>query len=474
MLFSSTVFLFLFLPIVLVIYYGLLKKRTARNKFLFAVSLIFYAWGEVKFVLLMVICIVINYIGGLLIAHYKDRKKLRKWFLAGVVIGNLSLLGWFKYSGFVVKNINYILRTTLNVPNIVLPIGISFFIFQGLSYVLDVYMEKAKVQKNLLNVGLYVAFFPQLVAGPIVRYQTIAEQIDLREETEAFFAEGVARFVKGLAKKVLLANQFGLIADKAFSMPADHIAVGFAWLGAIGYMLQIYYDFSGYSDMAIGLGKMFGFHFEENFNAPYLAKSVSDFWRRWHISLGTWFRDYVYFPLGGSRVASKTRLVYNLFIVWFLTGLWHGANWTFISWGLYFFLLIAIEKLFNLEAFLKKSKVIGHVYLLLTVLVGWVMFKSESIYYAFDYFKSMMGLNSKILLGGLGKLYWTENVLIIMIGILGCLPISKWLHSFKWMKENKYTGLRQFSSIVLGIGLMAIAVSYLVKNSYNPFIYFNF
>lgn len=474
MLFSSTVFLFLFLPITIGIYYGLLRKRGIRNIFLLGASLIFYGWGEPRFVLLMILCVIMNYIGGLLVEHYREKQRFAKGVLIGTVAGNLVLLGIFKYLGFMIENINSLFGSEFSIPHIVLPIGISFFIFQGLSYVLDVYSQRAKMQKNPLNVGLYVALFPQLVAGPIVRYETIAEQIESRQETEEAFAEGVMRLVKGLAKKVLLANQFGLLADKAFDMPADQIAIGFAWLGAIAYMLQIYYDFAGYSDMAIGLGKMFGFHFNENFNAPYLAKSVSDFWRRWHISLGTWFRDYVYFPLGGSKVASKVKLVRNLFVVWFLTGFWHGANWTFICWGLYFFVLIGIEKLWHLEKYLNRSKVLSHLYLLLTVLVGWVMFRSESISHATEYLRSMLGLNSKVVLGQLGTLYWTENIIVLGIGIVFCLPISKWLTSLKWVQEEQYKGVRRVATLAIGGFLLVTTLAYLVKNSYNPFIYFNF
>lgn len=474
MLFSSTVFLFLFLPITIGIYYGLLKKRISRNLFLLLMSLICYGWGEPKYVFLMLFCILLNYVGGYYVDYYRSKPKTAKMILILTVIGNLGILSIFKYLGFMLETTNQLFNANISIPNIILPIGISFFTFQGMSYVLDVYMERGKVQKNPLNVALYVALFPQLVAGPIVRYETVATEIEHRKETADDFAEGVVRFIKGMGKKVLLANQFGLIADKAFSMPAGEIAIGFAWLGAIGYMLQIFYDFSGYSDMAIGLGKMFGFHFNENFNAPYLAKSVSEFWRRWHISLGSWFRDYVYFPLGGSRVNSNLKLFRNLFVVWLLTGIWHGANWTFICWGLYFFVWIALEKFLNLEKRLQRSRVFSHIYLLLIVILGWVLFRADSIGYALEYIKSMFGLNSNVLLGNLGLLYWQENRLLLGIGILLCLPLSKLFSRFKITSDSSLYRVKQVATLIVGILLFITVLAYLIKSSYNPFIYFNF
>ena len=474
MLFSSTVFLFLFLPITIGIYYGLLKKRKSRNLFLLLMSLICYGWGEPKYVFLMLFCILLNYVGGYYVDYYRSKPKTAKMILILTVIGNLGILSIFKYLGFMLETTNQLFNANISIPNIIHPIGISFFTFQGMSYVLDVYMQRGKVQKNPLNVALYVALFPQLVAGPIVRYETVATEIEHRKETADDFAEGVVRFIKGMGKKVLLANQFGLIADKAFSMPAGEIAIGFAWLGAIGYMLQIFYDFSGYSDMAIGLGKMFGFHFNENFNAPYLAKSVSEFWRRWHISLGSWFRDYVYFPLGGSRVNSNLKLFCNLFVVWLLTGIWHGANWTFICWGLYFFVWIALEKFLNLEKRLQKSRVFSHIYLLLIVILGWVLFRADSIGYAANYIKSMFGLNSSVLLGNLGLLYWQENRLLLGIGILLCLPLSKLFSRFNIASDSSLYRVKQVATLIVGILLFITVLAYLIKSSYNPFIYFNF
>ncbi|MDD3926872.1 MAG: MBOAT family protein, partial [bacterium] len=352
MLFSSSVFIFLFLPVTILVYYALIKNRPLQNILLLIVSLLFYAWGEPWFVFVMIGSIISNWFFGLLIDKHRDSPAKVKFLLVAMLAFNLSVMFIFKYLVFALVNINGLLKTHITVPDITLPIGISFFTFQAMSYVLDVYRKKGDVQINPLNVGLYISFFPQLIAGPIVRYQTIAEMINGRKENFDDFSQGVCRFIVGLAKKILLANTLALVADKAFSLPAGELSVTFAWLGAIAYAFQIFFDFSGYSDMAIGLGKMFGFHFDENFNYPYISKSVSEFWRRWHISLGTWFRDYVYFPLGGSRVTSRGRLVLNLFIVWLLTGIWHGANWTLIIWGLYYFVFITTEKLTGLDSLL--------------------------------------------------------------------------------------------------------------------------
>ena len=356
MLFSSVEFLCAFLPFTLLVYY-LLPGRRLRNHFLLLMSLFFYAWGEPLYVLLMLTCIVGNYAFGLLAAAFHD--SAGRWpsrlNLAAMLVFNLGLLAVYKYSSFVISNLNSAFGLNLADPGFVLPIGISFFTFQGMSYVLDVYRGQAQARLNVLDVGLYVAFFPQLIAGPIVRYNTIAAEIDGRREKWQDFAAGVDLFIIGLGKKVLLANNFALVVDKILDsgtyVYAQEMSVAAAWAAAIGYTLQIYFDFSGYSDMALGLGRMFGFHFLPNFNYPYIARSVTDFWRRWHISLSSWFRDYVYIPLGGNRVG-KQRLVLNLLLVWLLTGLWHGANWTFIVWGLYYFCFLTLEKLTGLNKLL--------------------------------------------------------------------------------------------------------------------------
>ena len=359
MLFSSAVFLYAFLPATIAVYYLLLRKwRKAQNYFLLFVSLFFYGWGEPKFVLVMLLSIFANYIFALLVDYGK--KKEKKYFCKAVialtVIFNLAILFVYKYLNFTAGIFENIFGVNFGLPKILLPIGISFFTFQAMSYVLDVYRDRGAVQKNILNVGLYISFFPQLIAGPIVRYETVAEEINNRKETVEDFFGGFIRFIYGFAKKVLLSNNFAIIADRAFDTAAagGELSVSMSWLGAVSYAFQIFFDFGGYSDMAIGLGRMFGFHFLENFDYPYISRSITEFWRRCHISLGSWFRDYVYFPLGGSRV-NKPRLILNLFVVWFLTGVWHGANWTFILWGLIYFVLLVVEKF---TGFYRKDKTV--------------------------------------------------------------------------------------------------------------------
>lgn len=356
MLFPSEVFLFLFLPFVLAVYYLVLRKHTVgKNIFLFIMSLLFYAYGEPKYVFLMLFMILLHYGLGLLINKYSGDKRMQKLILFLMVVIDVCILGYFKYLNFIVS----IFTGKADTFKIVLPIGISFFTFQAISYVVDVYRGKGKVQTQFLNVGLYISLFPQLIAGPIVRYETVANEIEHRKENLNDFAVGVNRFIIGLGKKVLLANQFAVVSDTVFgNVTSTGTTNSFLllWMGAIAYTLQIFFDFAGYSDMAIGLGRMFGFHFLENFKYPYISKSISEFWRRWHISLQTWFKDYIYIPLGGSRVNSKTRLVFNIFVVWFLTGVWHGANWTFIVWGLMYFVLLILEKFFHMDEKMGKFK----------------------------------------------------------------------------------------------------------------------
>lgn len=354
MVFSSLVFLFVFLPVILILYY--ISSNKYKNYLLLIASLFFYAWGEPTYVLIMILSIIVNYICGLLVEENK-KTIIKKFGLILAIVFNILMLGVFKYSGFLVSNINNILNINLPLPKIALPLGISFFTFQAMSYVIDVYKKDAKVQRSILNLSLYISLFPQLVAGPIVRYQTIADQIDYREHNISKFGEGVNRFIIGLSKKVILSNSLGMLADAVFNTSVEDLTIISSWLGIIAYSLQIFFDFSGYSDMAIGLGKMFGFEFLENFNYPYISQSASEFWRRWHISLGSWFRDYVYFPLGGSRKGTL-RTYINLFIVWFLTGFWHGASWTFIAWGLYFGVLIGMEKAFLEKNILQKLSLI--------------------------------------------------------------------------------------------------------------------
>lgn len=469
MLFPSEVFLFVFLPVVLVIYYGLLRKNMAlKNTFLLLASLFFYAWGEPKYVFLMIATILFNWFYGILIDKVRDRKIPVRVIMCLMVFTNVGILGWYKYSGFAVSQVNRFLHTNLTVPEVVLPIGISFFTFQAMSYAIDVYRGNGKVQKNPLQVGLYVSLFPQLIAGPIVRYETVAEQIEHRVENWADFSAGVTRFCVGLGKKVLIANNMAVVADAAFNLIINdefQASMGMAWLGAISYTLQIFFDFSGYSDMAIGLGRMFGFHFEENFNYPYISKTVSEFWRRWHISLQTWFRDYVYFPLGGSRV-SKPRMILNLLIVWGLTGIWHGANWTFIAWGLLYFVILTFEKLSGLS---RKNYWWGHIYTMVLVIIGWVIFRAINLGDAILYIKAMFGIGAKGIIDKAVFAYIAQNWIYYVFALIGCAPIMPWID--KKLANNKVW------QIVYAVGMvvvLVVSVSFISNNAYNPFIYFNF
>lgn len=479
MLFPSEEFLFLFLPIVLGIYYVFLRKtKNIKNIFLLLASLFFYASGERYYLKLILFVIVINWLFGILVdfAKAKNWSVVRKLFLFADIAINLAVLGRFKYTGFVVDNLNRFLHTDLINPGIVLPIGISFFTFQAMSYTIDVYRGHGHVQKNPLNVGLYISFFPQLIAGPIVRYETVAEQIEHRQENLSDFTKGISRFIVGLGKKVLIANSMGLVADTIFGTVIGqtmYSSVLAAWLGAISYTLQIFFDFAGYSDMAIGLGQMFGFHFEENFNYPYISKSISEFWRRWHMSLQTWFRDYVYFPLGGSRVKSKARLVFNLFVVWALTGIWHGANWTFIAWGLMYFVLLTFEKLSGLGKTMDRSKglvaIMGHIYTMLFVILGWVLFRADNIGQAVCYVKTMFGLRaSGFVDAGVGALI-VQNWMYYVAAAVACLPIVRQMD-----EKNNQKLWWNILYVVFLIMVLLLSILYILNNSYNPFIYFNF
>jgi len=467
MLFSTSTFLFLFLPLVIFIYFVLMRTRRMKNMFLLLASLIFYAYGEPKFVLIMMLSIIVNYIFGLIINHFniKKNKRISKLYLTLDVIFNIVIIFMYKYLIFVLENINIIFSSNIKIPNILLPIGISFFTFQILSYVIDVYREKVEVQKNIFNLGLYIALFPQLIAGPIVRYETVKEQIKERNENIDGFAYGIKRFIYGLGKKVIISNTMAVIADYTFSQTIniDNVSTALVWLSAIAYALQIYYDFSGYSDMAIGLGRMFGFTFEENFNYPYVSKSISEFWRRWHISLGTWFKDYVYIPLGGSR-CSKKRVLLNLAIVWILTGFWHGANWTFILWGILYLILISTEKTFNFEKkTANKYNFLKHIYALFFVLIGWVIFRADNINYALQYIFRMFTPSNLIDYKFVELLI--ENVVIFLAGIIFATPILK---NAKVKIKNSIV-----ENVILAL-ILILSVSYIVKGVYNPFIYFNF
>ncbi len=472
MLFSSTVFLFLFLPLVLLGYYVVLRRwRQVQNIFLLAVSLFFYAWGEPRFVLIMLASIAANYGFGLWVGADRQRGRKGRLPVLLAVLANLGLLFVFKYLTFVLTNLN-LLGAQLTVPLIELPIGISFFTFQALSYVLDVHRGRGGVQVNPLKVGLYISFFPQLIAGPIVKYETVADQIDNRRENWPDFSAGACRFVVGLGKKVLIANQLAVVADRAFQLSGQGLAsAGLAWLGAVCYTLQIYYDFSGYSDMAIGLGKMFGFHFLENFNYPYLAKSVTEFWRRWHISLSTWFRDYVYFPLGGSRVKSPWRHVGNLFVVWLLTGVWHGANWTFLCWGLLYFVLLVLEKFAGLGR--GWPACLKWLFTMLMVNFAWVLFRAEGIGDALRYFRDMLFLGSRPGWDSTAAMYLWENLPVLIAAVIFAAPVAGWVRD-KLYARRRLAPLWDAGYTTLLLAVFLVSASFLVKGTYNPFIYFNF
>ncbi|MGX4601075.1 MBOAT family O-acyltransferase [Faecalimicrobium sp. JNUCC 81] len=471
MVFSSLVFLFLFLPIVFIFYY--LVNDRLKNFVLLLASLFFYAWGEPTYIFLMLGSIGVNYIFGLKVSS-SDKKKNKLWLTLSVIF-NISILVIFKYSNFFVDNLNTLLNVKISIPVINLPLGISFFTFQIISYIIDVYRKDGKVQRNIFDLALYISLFPQLVAGPIVRYQTVADQISSRKHSINKFASGVDRFIIGLGKKVIFSNQLGLISDGIFAVQSSNLSTLEAWLGIICYTLQIYFDFSGYSDMAIGLGKMFGFEFLENFNYPYISQSVSEFWRRWHISLGSWFRDYVYIPLGGNRVC-PIKQYRNLFIVWSLTGIWHGANWTFMAWGLYYGVLIGIEKAF-LDKLLKKlPQVFRHIYLLLIVMIGWVFFRAENMVQASEFIQILFGIGSNPVYNNSFVRYISDSGYIVFLSIIFATPVIPKLKSILRSKNKKLVG----SNLIYGLystclmSLMFVVVVILINSTYNPFLYFRF
>lgn len=470
MLFSSSVFIVYFLPIVLLVYYGILKnKRQLQNVFLLIASLIFYAWGEPVFVLVMLLSIAANWFFGLLVDKNRKKIGISKIIIGACVVFNLAVLYIFKYLTFSINTITDIVNLPPSGINIALPIGISFFTFQAMSYVIDVYRGDGQAQKNVLNVGLYISLFPQLIAGPIVRYETVADQINNRVETADDFYDGFSRFVIGMAKKVLLANTFAIFADEAFAN-INNLSISLSWVGALSYTFQIFFDFSGYSDMAIGLGRMFGFHFLENFNYPYISRSITEFWRRWHISLGTWFRDYLYIPLGGSRV-KKPRLIFNLFVVWMLTGIWHGANWTFFVWGFMYFVLIGTEKLigFDKKKFGLAGNILSWIYTMLFVVIGWIIFRADSLYQAFDYIKIMFGLGSK----GICNMQFGQNIQSLWIHLIFAVIFSTPVARIVGEKIKDVKTLQILRSIGIII-LFVLSFASIISSAHNPFIYFNF
>jgi len=465
MIFSSVEFLFLFLPAVLLAYYLPIKSVAYKNLVLLAASLAFYAWGEPVFVFIMLLSIVVNWLLSLLIEK-SSSIPVRKSLLSVSIIWNVALLGIFKYAGFISETLSLLLKNDAITTNIALPIGISFFTFQIMSYVIDVYRKTAPAQKNLLNIALYISLFPRLATGPIVRYAPFADELVSRPLDSRYLTRGFVRFTIGLAKKLLIANYAAFVADKIFNLAAagGTISAASAWLGAIAYTIQIYHDFSGYSDMAVGLGLMFGFHFPENFNYPYIAKSVQDFWSRWHISLSMWFRDYVYIPLGGNR-RSPARVIFNTFIVWLLTGIWHGANWTFIFWGLYYFCFLTLERKTRLHERLGKF---SHIYAALVFVFGWVCFRAGSLPLAFDYYAALFGFGGG---GAADEVFFTlikNGAIPLAAGIIASLPI---IPALKTRMPAKLYDVLGAASIAL---LFVISLMACIQNSYSPFIYFNF
>jgi len=483
MVFSSIVFMFFFLPITLTVYF--ICGRRLKNSMLLLLSLLFYSWGEGFYLLIMLCSITGNYLAGLLIEKYRSRGRSGIVLFFAVVL-NLGLLVAFKYANFIVDNINvlipYLHLNKIQLNPVHLPIGISFFTFQAMTYVVDVYRKEASVQKNPINIGLYISLFPQLIAGPIVRYHDIAKQIISRKVNLDLFSNGVERFIYGLGKKVLIANALAVPADKIFAIPAEGLTSGLAWLGIVCYTLQIYFDFSGYSDMAIGLGRMFGFRFLENFEYPYISRSIREFWRRWHISLSTWFRDYLYIPLGGNK-KGPLRTYVNLVTVFFLCGLWHGASWNFVIWGMMHGLFLVIERA-GLENVLERLwSPLRHVYTLLVVITAWVFFRAETLPYAISYLLSMFGFSE-----GHGIVYHialyldNEVKLVLIAGIIFSAPVLTYLKKTKEtiMKNagKATTSWAENISAVSGITLLSIillgSIMSLAAGSYNPFIYFRF
>lgn len=466
MVFSSTIFLCVYLPLVLLGYYICPKK--GKNLFLLIVSLIFYAWGEPKYVFLMIFSILVNYVFGLLMDKHRENKKRLKLMLVISVIIDLGLLSVFKYTDFIITNINSVFGAGFDLLNIALPIGISFYTFQAMSYTIDVYRDNVRVQRNLIDFGMYITMFPQLIAGPIVRYSDVQDQLAERNVTTADFSEGIMRFVVGLGKKVLLANQMGAVWTQIYALGGD-ISALMAWTGAAAYTFQIYFDFSGYSDMAIGLGRMFGFKFPENFRYPYESVSITDFWRRWHITLSTWFKEYLYIPLGGNR-RGLARQALNLLIVWTLTGFWHGAGWNFVMWGLYYFAILFIEKLFLLKALDKLPRLLRHAYALLLIVIGWVIFASDDVSVMLPYLGSMFGANGA--LGGMDVYTLLTRAALMVICCVASTELPRRLFVTAAGKMNEKAAFTVKS--VLTLTLLALSVVFLIGDSYNPFLYFRF
>lgn len=468
MVFSSILFLFYYLPIVLVIYF--ISPRKYRNLILFLSSLFFYSWGEPKYIWIMLFSTVVDYTCGRKVHFHKTHDNITKakLWLTVSIFTNLGLLAFFKYSDFLIGNVNNLFNASIPLLGFALPIGISFYTFQTMSYTIDVYREETTVQNSIISFGTYVTLFPQLIAGPIVRYKTIADELDNRIETFDLFGEGVKRFILGMGKKVLLANSIGQVWENISSGNISTLPTLTAWIGILAFSFQIYFDFSGYSDMAIGLGKMFGFNFLENFNYPYMSRSITEFWRRWHISLGTWFKEYLYIPLGGNRV-SKILNIRNILIVWMLTGIWHGASWNFALWGLYFGVILIIEKFILMKYLEKLPSFFRHVYTLSLILISWVIFAFDNFNEGLTYIKVLFNSSGGGLYNGNSLYLLSTNIILFLILIIASTNIPKTL----WQRVNiKFKGIT-IENIYLLI-ILILSIAYLVDQSYNPFLYFRF
>lgn len=472
MVFSSLVFIYLFLPISFIFYF-ISKNQTYRNSILIILSLSFYAWGEPVWITIMLFSAIIDYFHGLIAEKYRGKWQSKAALISSITV-NLLILIAFKYTGFIIENIEYITKVNIPYNGFSLPIGISFYTFQTISYVVDVYRGEVEAQKSPFKLLLFVSLFHQLVAGPIVRYKDIAYEIDNRVITSETFSEGINRFLMGLGKKVVIANNVGGISELFLKTELTELSVLGAWLGILLFTLQIYFDFSGYSDMAIGLGKMFGFNYRENFDYPYIAKSAKEFWRRWHMSLGTFFRDYVYIPLGGNR-KNKTL---NLLIVWFLTGLWHGASWNFIAWGIYYFVLISLENIILSKVLKKIPTVFSHIYLVSAVIIGWVFFYFTDLSYSLSYLGVMFGLGENPLIDTFFEINFTNNLYIILVAIIACTPFLKTLKQYigKALSQQTkiYSSYSQIIRPIINFTVLAVSTILLIEMTYNPFLYFRF
>ena len=476
MVFSSVLFLFRFLPIFMICYF--LVPRNMKNLVLFLGSLVFYAWGEPVYIFLMLFSTISDFVWGRLIEEYRGEDRSRIFLLCSVVI-NLFILGFFKYADFLLQTVNTVFGTSIPLLGLPLPIGISFYTFQTMSYVIDVYRGDTKAQRNILQFGVYVTMFPQLIAGPILKYHQIEKYLQERRSDLDAISYGAKRFVTGLAKKVLLANNLGLLWTQISSLKNDQMSVLMAWIGIVAYAFQIYFDFSGYSDMAIGLGRMFGFYFLENFNFPYMSKTITEFWRRWHISLSSWFREYVYIPLGGNR-KGLVRQLFNIMVVWMLTGLWHGANWNFVLWGVYYGVLLMIEKLFLLKWLDKLPNWIGHIYSMFLVVIGWTIFAQTDIHQLGEYLKTMFGIGHVAVADSDFLYFLGSNAVLLVALIAASIDYRVWMRRLKQGKDATiYDAIATskgwtIAKPVLMVVFLLVSFAFLVGDSYNPFLYFRF